>query len=114
MKEDVLKTLFVGGERNYGLGKIRCVEKKATDRIFGSLGFNINRDIEIQTNVAIGHVKVDEVKMESGEIEPLVGLEWSEKGAGQKIGEALVCFTPGSKVSTGQLKLEHYGILGRS
>ncbi len=98
---NVLSLIHGGGERNYGLGKLKLITmQKAKDKIFGKFDFDLSNEYPIikNLNVAIFHIKLSNNKLKLGEIEPLVGLEWSEKGAGQKISEAIVCAIPGSKI----------------
>ena len=60
---------------------------------------------------AIGHVELNGKELlELGEIEPIVGLDWSDKGAGQDARYIGICATPGSKL-TGSYILSDYGIL---
>ena len=119
LKKDVLNVLFVGGERNYGFGKItldKLVENKSPF-IFKESNreeeCNLKLDADnpiIKSDVAFAHLHLKDLDLKkefSGEIEPIVGLEWSEKGAGQNISEPVICITPGSKISG---KLHCFGI----
>ncbi len=109
---DVISLTCIGGERNDGLGKLKLVEfVKNDDSIFNKFKFESDENVIFRNlNFAISHVKLDGVELELGEIEPLVGLEWSEKGVGQSVSRVVVCLTPGSKVS-GNYELESYGLL---
>ena len=49
-----------------------------------------------------------------GEIEAFSGMEWDNRGAGQKIGNVKVCLTPGSIIKMKdelKVSLGDYGIL---
>jgi len=120
LKKDVLKLLFVGGERNYGFGKITLESsgfRLEDQRLFGKFTLELDADdpvIEIDT--AFAHLELRGIELKQkllGEVEPVVGLEWSDKGAGQSISRAIICTTPGSKIS-GKYVLGEYGIIGHS
>jgi len=115
---NVLNTLFVGGERNYGLGRLKLVSlvsNPENQRLFGKFEVELNGDKPmLKMDTALAHVNLDDVKLERGflgEIEPVVGLEWSEKGAGQKVSDALICAVPGSKVPSGKYVVDKLGII---
>ncbi len=116
--KDCLYILLVGGERNYGFGRLKLLEnglRKSKDKIFGKFDFKLKDKIIFKNlNVAISHIKLSNNKLKLGEIEPLVGLEWSEKGAGEKISEAIVCATPGSKIEAEDIVLSNYAILNHT
>lgn len=101
-KKEVLNILFVGGERNYGLGKLELLSgfpKRTENKVFDKFEFKApDEKITFENlNLAISHIKLDKAELlERGEIEPLVGLEWNEKGAGQKISNTEICIAPGS------------------
>jgi hypothetical protein len=113
---EILKMIYVGGEKNYGLGrlKLKKFEKENGNTVFNRYKFEISDKIVFKSlNIAISHIKLDEAELlERGEIEPLVGLEWDEKGAGQKISNTKICIVPGSvfksKISC---YINDYGIL---
>jgi len=114
---NIIDQLYVGGERNYGLGRLKLLElTKETGSIFGRYSIELNDENPILKNldeesVAISHVKLDGLELELGEIEPVVGLEWSAKGAGQEVSKAEICATPGSKLKSCNFILCDYGIL---
>ncbi len=119
LNDVVVNLIYVGGERNYGLGKLKLVEfvkndvKNDDSIIFNKFKFESNEKVIFRNlDFAISHVKLDGVEPKLGEIEPLVGLEWSDKGVGQKISDAEICATPGSKLKSGNFVLCDYGILG--
>ncbi|WP_457753986.1 RAMP superfamily CRISPR-associated protein [Thermococcus sp.] len=114
---DILNIVFVGGERNYGMGRLKLehlfkISKK--DEIFGKydvegIKLKIKEDLPIPAHLNIGRGINKNVR---GEIEPIVGLEWSEKGAGQKVSKAIICVTPGSKLEgEHETTIGEYGIL---
>jgi len=117
LKKDVLNMLFVGGERNYGFGKIMLESpdfRLENQRLFGKFKLELDADepvVEIDT--ALVHLNLEDIELKEelkGEVEPVVGLEWSDKGAGQSISEAIICVTPGSEIS-GKYVLGEYGII---
>ena len=61
----------------------------------------VNSNSEDKTKIALSHVNIEnlDIKLEliRGDIEPLVGREWNERGSGQKISQiAKICIAPGS------------------
>ncbi|MEA1993061.1 MAG: hypothetical protein U9N35_01500 [Euryarchaeota archaeon] len=82
---------------------------KATTQIFGhSLDGNV-----LISNTALGHVKYTKNITYTGELEPLVGREWSGKGAGQKTSSRGVFFMPGTQFNEKlKMKLQDYGTFG--
>ena len=111
---NVINTLWAGGERNYGFGKLTLNKIEKRNRIFGNLEFKIDVDDPIIKNlqVSISHLKLDRsFLMEFGEIEPLVGREWSDKGSGQKSSNAKICTVTGSVIRKGDFRIGYYGIL---
>lgn len=120
LKRDVLNLLFVGGERNYGFGRLILESpdfKSEKQRLFRELELKLDDSkpmIEIDSaHVAPAHVNLEGLQRRfMGEIEPLVGLEWSDKGAGRKISSAVICITPGSKIfGKCDLVLGEYGLI---
>ena len=82
---EIFKGIQVGGERNYGLGKLELegnLEKinRKTGRIFNSM---VEGD-RIRSNIALGHVHYADIPY-VGDVEPLVGREWSKEGSGRKV-----------------------------
>jgi hypothetical protein len=113
LKEDVLSKLFVGGERNYGFGRLRLCELKPTSgKLFNQFEFKLSDQPILSIDNAIAHVEIHSNLPDFlGEFEPLVGLEWSEAGAGHRISSAVICAVPGSRVPAGEYVLKEYGIL---
>ena len=131
---EVLRIIYIGGERNYGLGRLKLLDKffkEAKNKVFNEFDFETSDKIIFKNlDIAISHVKLDDKSknnkdnnkkdgknsknknelLERGEIEPLVGLEWSDKGAGQKISNAVICITPGSRLPSGEYVVDKYGI----
>lgn len=121
-----IREIFIGGDIKYGWGQLKLLnspgEEGSQSKIFGC---------EFQTNGLLprfdiladsplpGHLAIDFDSAVKGDIEPLVGREWSTDkngkkkfGAGQKISQANVCWTPGSVlVETKTLEIGKYGIL---
>ena len=99
----VLDCINVGGELNYGCGKLKLEELKKEDgKLFGIAELNGEREEPVikleESKPAFSHVEVTDSVEFSGEIEPLVGREWSKSGAGMRISKGIVCFTPGTKI----------------
>ncbi len=114
----ILETTYAGGERNYGLGMLKLQNLTVTEKLFGT--FNVELDKEnpvIETSVAVDHLVLNSngnsIESVLGKVEPLVGREHSEKGAGQKVSEPAVCFTPGTVLGEEKLNLEirDFGLL---
>ncbi len=101
--KSVLDKIQIGGERNYGFGRVHLKNFKKADKVFNfDLSLNDNEPILIvnNRNGIPAHLMYENNIVElKGEIEPLVGLEWSDRGAGQGVSEAKICLTPGSFVS---------------
>lgn len=120
--KNVLSMVFVGGERNYGFGKLRlCEFEPVSSKIFGRLKFELSNQPVLSYDDggnSIAHVDIGStnkiITNFCGEIEPLVGLEWStdkSKGVGQKVSTAVICITPGSQIPAGKYELGEYGIV---
>jgi hypothetical protein len=107
---ELLSELWVGGERNYGFGRIKLLQEKGmkndSEEIFKKYRIN-PENLQICINdssqeiLALSHVRFD-TKIESirGEIEPLVGREWGTQGktgAGQQISQGKIYLVPGTE-----------------
>ena len=110
--------LFVGGERNYGLGRLKQKEflkiQKENYKIFNKFNIKLdNKDPIIEDiDFAISHIELTNTNiLEEGEIEPIVGLEWSKKGSGQSVSDPIICIKTGSKIKKSNAYINHYGIL---
>ncbi|RLG20790.1 hypothetical protein DRN74_04635 [Candidatus Micrarchaeota archaeon] len=105
---DLADTLQIGGERKYGFGQLRLDKKNGIRKVdtqdLGALGFNgIWKDdkgeiiLELKKNEFIwSHVKYDSDLKIKGSIEPVVGRDWSDKGAGRELRFHGLCWVPGS------------------
>jgi len=102
-----LRRLQLGGERGYGWGDARLVEKSdpVTDRLFGKISFKTDEKrpvLALKENEAVlAHTSAQNATL-SGPVEPMVGREWrADKGSQKHIGQHLayngVCFAPGSR-----------------
>ncbi|MGC1119526.1 MAG: hypothetical protein WBA22_00410 [Candidatus Methanofastidiosia archaeon] len=112
---EILKRIEIGGERNYGFGKLELegtLEK--ANEIFGH---QLDGD-RIESEIALSHVKYEEIAY-TGDVEPLVGREWGEGGSGRKtfIGHGRdrvsrgVYFVPGTCFGDkGKFEVADYGI----
>jgi len=120
--KNALSMIQVGGERNYGFGKLRVEEFGKLDdtTLFGNYKLNTGTfEIEIsEDNPLISHLEIsnsnNKIEKFCGEIEAFSGMEWNKKGAGQKIGNVKVCLTPGSTIKMKdepKISLGDYGIL---
>jgi len=118
-----LNEIWVGGERNYGFGKVKILLEKSSNEevdLFGSgmLVDTAKKRLTISSRseymIALSHVNVENLgaKLIRGDIEPLVGREWNERGSGQKISQvAKICITPGSQfVCDKALSIGNFGI----
>lgn len=125
--EDTLGELFVGGDRKYGWGRLLLVKTvPVSNRMFeheivlngGSLMVKIEKKYAIPSHLYLNSATSIKLK---GDIEPLVGREWNntgnkKSGAGQKISNNQLCWTPGSVISeenkkTLTFKIGKFGIL---
>ena len=113
--ESALRRIQLGGERGYGWGEARLVEKQAISsdkKLFGIIAFDPNvkhpqrpvvclekdQSVLAHTDTKAGRI--------TGAVEPVVGREWraegNEEGKRRHIGQHLafndVYFAPGSKV----------------
>jgi hypothetical protein len=108
--EEMLSELWVGGERNYGFGRVRLLQRTSTKRdskeIFRKYKINpedlkICMDDSSQEILALSHVRFDTlIKSIKGEIEPLVGRNWgtgSKIGVGQEISQGEIYLSPGTE-----------------
>jgi len=129
--KDVLNIIQVGGERNYGFGKLKLEEIKKTDKLFNE--YNVKKDSNniilepinpknektIIAHLHISNIEKDQIKKFYGEIEAFSGMEWEnngnkKEGAGQKISEVKVCLTPGSNILDENIEkfiIGKYGII---
>lgn len=116
-----ISTIFVGGDRKYGYGKLLLLPDLCNNEPTDFFGFSLLDNvaqpcITIHKGEAIpAHLSVDSGLELSGDIEPLTSREWSDGGAGQKIkqyGEGLLFWVPGSTLLIEKsLKIGKYGIL---
>jgi|WetSurMetagenome_2_1015567.scaffolds.fasta_scaffold233535_2 hypothetical protein len=130
--EAVLKTclseISVGGERKYGCGRLRLVEgpekvKKDDHNKYPFFDYKLSLDtgsavIDVEQDRPVpAHLCIDSKGEIAGDIEPLVGREWTEQkngksGAGQNISLAKLCWVPGSVVrSRASFSIGENGIL---
>ena len=119
-----LNELWVGGERNYGLGRAKILLEKLNEKkvdLFDSgmivdvtgEQLIVNREKWKDEFSALSHVNIEnlDIKLIKGNIEPLVGREWSLRGSGQEISKATICIVPGSCFySESKLMLGNLGI----
>ncbi|MFQ6089408.1 MAG: RAMP superfamily CRISPR-associated protein [Candidatus Methanofastidiosia archaeon] len=119
--KEIISELWVGGERNYGFGRVELENEnfKETDKIFKKEDFQLTLDNEkpllASKNsciLALSHVLFNEnIKLIKGDIEPLVGRIWSEKGAGHTPEFSNVALVPGTKFEfEGEIEIGNYGL----
>lgn len=107
---EMLSELWVGGERNYGFGRVRLLQgtsmKKNSKKIFRKYeispeNLKIYIDDSSQEILALSHVRFDTpIKSIKGEIEPLVGRNWGTEnkiGSGQEISQGEIYLSPGTE-----------------
>lgn len=102
---DLADTLQIGGERKYGFGQLKLVEfKEVNDQDLDRLGFK-GRWKETEDEIMLelkesefiwSHAKYDSDLKIKGSIEPIVGRDWSDKGAGRELRSYGLCWVPGS------------------
>ena len=101
--KSALQKLQFGGDRCYGWGDVKLVRREPPDNnlLFGGMAtFHGNEErpfISLNDHLLLlAHTTAKSVKAD-GDIEPLVGREWRNKGqAGQHVEFTGICFTPGS------------------
>ena len=108
-----LTKLQCGGERNYGWGRLRLygenpLELVTDAKIFEDYSLNCEGDwplvtISENSKYLLAHTKAESNNsVESGTLEPLVGLETTPSGKfGQTVSTAEICWTPGSTAKAG-------------
>ena len=114
----IIKSIRIGGERNYGCGNLRLFKfKKEAGKLFKTAELNAEEKLIIKlekSKPVFSHVEVTNEVANSveflGEIEPLVGREWSEQGAGMKISKSIICLVPGTKLEKDTYEVSDYGI----
>ncbi len=97
--------LQVGGERKYGFGKMMLhemteVKGKNLDDV-GFKGMWEEKNGEIQLKISKNdfiwsHVKCDQRLNIKGCLEPVIGRDWGNKGAGRELKSYGLCWMPGS------------------
>jgi hypothetical protein len=97
--------LQVGGERKYGYGQLKLKElKEVKDQNLEHMGFrgiwkeNENEIwLELKKNEFLwSHAKYNYNLKIKGSIEPVVGRNWSDKGAGRELKYYGLYWVPGS------------------
>ena len=108
---DLADTLQIGGERKYGFGQLKLVELiKVNDQDLERLGFKgtwkEEEDgirLELKKDEFIwSHAKYNSELRIKGNIEPIVGRDWSDKGAGRELRSHGLCWVPGSILMGGK------------
>ena len=117
-----LNEMWVGGERNYGFGRGNVfLERFSNEEVdLFSSGMIVDTTKEQLTIrgeeyiTALSHINIENlgVKLIKGDIEPLIGREWSERGSGQKISQtARICVSPGSQfICDKEILIGNFGI----
>ncbi len=119
---ELASELWVGGERNYGMGRIQLLresEEKNNPTLFKKYEIDLN-NLRIKFNnksiLALSHVEFDSrFTSIKGDIEPLLGREWEQNkmGTGHKISEAGIYLTPGTefeKEKDIEMKIDDFGV----
>lgn len=107
---NTIQEIQVGGERIYGFGRLELEDVPKEDNKFFGKEINLYgskpeiKSEDEKPEVALSHAIVkdgkehfEKIKDVKGDLEPLVGREWSEKGAGQEVSNAGICLTPGTR-----------------
>jgi hypothetical protein len=102
---DLANTMQIGGERKYGFGQLRLEElKEVNDQNLNPLGFE-GRWKETGEEVMLefkkdefiwSHVRPNSDLKIKGNLEPIVGRDWGDKGAGRELRSHGLCWVPGS------------------
>ncbi len=105
---DLASTLQVGGERKYGFGQLELDRKNGIKKVdtwdLRPLGFDGTWKtykseviLELKKNEFIwSHTKYNSDLKIKGNIEPIVGRDWSDRGAGRELKSHGLCWAPGS------------------
>lgn len=125
-KEDFLKwieELQIGGERNYGYGKIKRDKKKNTpEEVFGNEWKTDSEDIVIEKEenkefTPFGHILIEDednshINEIRGDLEPLIGREYSGS-EGQNAKFSGIALAPGSEnpFSNNEFVIDKYGFI---
>jgi len=108
-KIDILREIVVGGERNYGFGRVKRIA--CSDVLAQELekfwGFNPEAISPKDSKVLLGHLPYRTDLMFLGDIEILAGREYPRDNAtvefintGKHISNSGYCFVPGTKLQT--------------
>lgn len=123
--EDVLREadLVLGGERNYGFGRVRLVRGNEVFKADASNWWPEDPEAAIPVDgkhPCIGHAPYRQDRMFRGEIEIVAGREYRRNGAGAafqrpgtEITNAGYCFAPGTRLGGGETvaRLDSWGRL---
>jgi hypothetical protein len=104
--EQAISQLQIGGERRYGFGRITLDQDQISPISSGGNLFQhaLRLDsehpmLEVTSNHPLpAHFEVASVSA-TGELEPLRGAEWDEKGPGRHLSAPLICWMPGAKLA---------------
>lgn len=115
--------LVVGGERNYGFGRLRLVPGEEVFKVGGSDWWPQDPEAGIPVDdrrPLIGHAPYLQDRMFRGEVEIVAGREYRRNGAGAgfqgpgiQITNAGYCFAPGTRLGGGEMvaRLDSWGRL---
>ncbi len=123
--EDVLREadLVLGGERNYGFGRLRLVPGNEVFRVGASNWWPEDPEVSVSVDSGrplIGHAPYRQDRTFRGEIEIVAGREYRRNGAGAafqrpgiEITNAGYCFAPGTRLGGGGMvaRLDPWGCL---
>lgn len=101
--KELFSWLQVGGERRYGLGRLRLLElvpleghtMEPFDGVWDGSdeagpSVNLAEKARLWAHAIVGSAAV------AGDIEAVVGRDWSERGAGRQLTRGRLCWSPGS------------------
>ncbi len=110
--EDVLRRCAAGADRRYGWGELALEAefKSYRQHLFGAIPFELAADGPILTAAGdfhlAGHLPCDGVEdYFEGDLEAVSGRDWTDRGPGQRVAPAQLCWAPGSRLKNGGLKL---------
>ncbi len=95
--KSALNTMHLGGERNYGWGRVRLINelKPIEDNSIPEIQITNESKIPAHAFAIVGNQTIHEIQ---GEVEPLLGWEWDNSNQNRvwKLSDPEICYVPGS------------------